>query len=51
LISVSTQPNDLVLDPFMGSGSTGVACEKMGRRFIGMESDENYLNVAQERLG
>ena len=39
-----------ILDPFMGSGTTGVACVKMGRRFIGIELDEGYFNVACERI-
>jgi DNA modification methylase len=38
------------LDPFMGSGSTGVACLKTGRRFIGIEIDSSYCNIAKERL-
>lgn len=39
-----------VLDPFMGSGTTGVACVKSARRFIGIERDERYFNVACERI-
>lgn len=41
---------DVVLDPFMGSGTTGIACAKLGRRFIGIELDEGYFNIANERL-
>jgi DNA modification methylase len=40
----------LVLDPFMGSGSTGVACAKLGREFIGIEIDEGYFDIACERI-
>ena len=40
----------LVLDPFMGSGTTGVACAKLGRKFIGIELDEDYFNIACERI-
>lgn len=40
----------VVLDPFMGSGSTGVACKKLGRDFIGMEIDEKYFKIAKERI-
>lgn len=44
-------PQDaLILDPFMGSGTTGVACVKMGRSFIGIEIDEDYFNIACERI-
>ena len=39
-----------VLDPFMGSGTTGVACVKTGRNFIGIELDEGYFKVAQKRI-
>ncbi len=50
LVELFTQPGDLVLDPFMGSGSTGVAALRMGRRFIGVEQDPGYFDVAVERL-
>lgn len=39
-----------VLDPFMGSGTTGVACARMGRSFIGIEIDEGYFNIACDRI-
>ena len=39
-----------ILDPFMGSGTTGVACAKLGRKFIGIEIDETYFNIACERI-
>lgn len=42
--------NDLILDPFMGSGTTGVACSNLNRNFIGIELDENYFNIARERI-
>jgi DNA modification methylase len=41
---------DTILDPFMGSGTTGVACVKLGRKFIGIELDEGYFNIACERI-
>lgn len=40
-----------IIDPFMGSGSTGVACQELGREFIGLEIDKKYFNIAKERLG
>lgn len=40
----------LVLDPFMGSGTTGVACAKLGRRFIGIELEERYFSIACRRI-
>ena len=40
----------IVLDPFMGSGSTGVACINTNRKFIGIELDENYFNIAKKRI-
>jgi DNA modification methylase len=42
--------NQLILDPFMGSGTTGVACIELNRRFIGIEINENYFNAACKRL-
>jgi len=41
---------DSVIDPFMGSGSTGVACAKMGRRFVGIEKERKYFDAACERI-
>jgi DNA modification methylase len=39
-----------ILDPFMGSGTTGVACVKLGRRFIGIELDPGYFDITCERI-
>lgn len=50
-LSASTAPGDVVLDPFMGSGSTGVACAAAGRDFIGFEIDPVYYGVACRRIG
>jgi len=50
LVEQFTDPGDLVLDPFCGSGTTGVACIRLGRRFIGIEKDAKYAAVAQGRL-
>ena len=40
----------IIFDPFMGSGTTGVACVKTGRSFIGCEIDETYFNIAKKRI-
>ncbi|MCI7223300.1 site-specific DNA-methyltransferase, partial [Fusobacterium sp.] len=50
LILDSTKENETVLDCFMGSGSTGVACIKNNRRFIGYELDENYYKNVEIRI-
>ena len=50
LIRTYTNPGDLVLDNCMGSGTTGVACEHTGRRFIGIEKDPTFFAIAAERL-
>ena len=49
-INNSTNENDTVLDLFMGSGSSGVACKELNRNFIGIEIDEKYFNIAKERI-
>ena len=46
----STKKDDLILDPFMGSGTTGVACKKLNRDFIGIELNKEYYNIAKERI-
>lgn len=45
-----TLPRQIILDPFMGSGTTGVACARLGRRFIGIEIDRKYFDIACERI-
>jgi len=50
LVSIYTWPNDVVLDCFMGSGTTGVACKNLNRKFIGIEKDETYFKIAQDRI-
>jgi len=42
---------DCVLDPFMGSGTTGVSCKNLNRQFIGIEKDKTYFDIAKERIG
>ena len=50
LLKQSTNENEIVLDCFMGSGSTGVACANTGRKFIGIELDNNYFDIASKRI-
>ena len=50
LIKTYTNEGELVLDFTMGSGSTGVACINTNRKFIGIELDENYFNIAKQRI-
>ena len=49
ILSWSNEGN-IVFDPFMGSGTTGVACKNLGRRFIGIEMDEGYFDIAKGRI-
>ena len=51
LIKSYTNKKDTVLDPFMGAGSTGVACKHLDREFIGIELDTDYYNMAEQRIG
>jgi site-specific DNA-methyltransferase (adenine-specific) len=50
LIKTYTNEGETVLDFTMGSGTTGVACANLNRDFIGIEMDEGYFNIAQERI-
>ena len=50
IIKTSSNEYDIILDCFMGSGSTGVACANTNRKFIGIELDENYFNIAKQRI-
>lgn len=50
LVSLVTKEGATVLDPFMGSGTTGVACNNLQRNFIGIEKDPNYFNIAKNRI-
>ena len=50
LVINSSEVQDVVLDCFMGSGTTGVACKKLNRNFIGIELDKQYFNIAKERI-
>ena len=50
LVRTYTNEGQVVLDPFMGSGSCGEACLRTNRRFIGMEKDANFFAIAEKRL-
>lgn len=50
LVGCFANPKGIVLDPFMGSGTTGVACAQLGRKFIGIEIDPKYFDIAVERI-
>ncbi len=50
IITASTRPQDVILDPFLGSGTTAVVAKKLQRRFIGIEKEEDYAQIAVRRL-
>jgi site-specific DNA-methyltransferase (adenine-specific) len=50
IVLAASNPGDLVLDPFLGSGTTGVAAVKHGREFIGFDSEEQYIHLARKRI-
>ena len=50
LISLTTKKNSLVLDPFLGSGTTALACKKLQRNFIGIEMNKDYIDISKKRL-
>ena len=50
LVEKFTNPGDTILDPFMGSGTTGVACVQTGRNFIGIEIEPKYFEIAEKRI-
>ena len=50
VVAASAQPGDLVLDPFSGSGTTGVAAVRAGCRYLGLERDREYIDLAARRL-
>jgi len=50
LIILVSREGQVILDPFMGSGTTGVACKLLNRKFIGIEQSEEYIKIAQARI-
>lgn len=50
LVEVSSNEGDIVFDPFMGSGTTGVACKKLNRNFIGCELDKDFFEIAKKQI-
>ncbi len=50
VIMASTNPGDIILDPFFGSGTTGAVAKRLGRNWIGIEKDKKYINIAQRRI-
>jgi len=51
LVTLASREGATILDPFMGSGTTGVACKNLNRNFIGIELDKDYYEIAQKRIG
>ena len=50
LLKIHSNENDLILDPFMGSGTTAIASINTNRKFIGIELDEKYFKIAEDRI-
>jgi len=50
LIKLISREGHVVLDPFMGSGTTGVACKKLNRNFVGIEKEPEYMEIAKSRI-
>ena len=50
IVKASSNPGGLVIDPFMGSGTTGAVCKQLGRRFIGIEKGKKYFEAASSRI-
>lgn len=50
IMSILSNENDLILDPFMGSGTTGAVAKKTNRKFIGIELDKEYFEIAESRI-
>jgi site-specific DNA-methyltransferase (cytosine-N4-specific) len=51
MIQAGSEPDDLILDPFLGSGTVGAVCQRLGRKFVGIELKREYADIALNRLG
>ena len=50
LVGLLSNEGDIIVDPFMGSGTTGVSCKKLNRKFIGVEQNKEYVEIARQRI-
>ncbi|MDP3830433.1 MAG: DNA methyltransferase, partial [Ignavibacteriaceae bacterium] len=50
LILLTTDENDIILDPFSGTGTTAISAKRLGRKYIGFELDKNYVEISQQKL-
>ena len=50
ILEIHTNPGELILDPFMGSGTTGEAAVRLNRKFLGIEKDNDFFKMAEQRL-
>ena len=50
IVLIGSKQEDIILDPFMGSGTTGVVAKRLNRNFIGIEIDQTYYDIAQKRI-
>jgi len=50
MVLLSSKEGETILDPFMGSGTIGIACKMLNRNFIGIEMDKDYFQIAKDRI-
>ena len=50
LVKIGSNEEDVILDPFIGSGTTAIACLKLNRKFIGIEKEDEYIKIANARI-
>ena len=51
IITATTEPGDVILDPFFGTGTTGAVAKRLGRHYVGIERDTDYVLAAEQRIG